>query len=40
VAELLDAAQQRGLSRKDAVLAVVRETGLAKRRVYNIAHRR
>jgi 16S rRNA (cytidine1402-2'-O)-methyltransferase len=40
VAELLDAAQQRGLSRKDAVLAVVRETGLAKRRVYDIAHRR
>jgi 16S rRNA (cytidine1402-2'-O)-methyltransferase len=40
VAQLLDAAEERGLSRKDAVLAVVRDTGLAKRAVYDIAHRR
>jgi 16S rRNA (cytidine1402-2'-O)-methyltransferase len=40
VAALVDGAEQRGLSRKDAVVAVALETGLAKRAVYEIAHRR
>jgi 16S rRNA (cytidine1402-2'-O)-methyltransferase len=40
VAALVDAAERRGLSRKDAVVVVARETGLAKRAVYEIAHRR
>ncbi|HEX2177007.1 MAG TPA: 16S rRNA (cytidine(1402)-2'-O)-methyltransferase [Nocardioidaceae bacterium] len=40
VAALVDAAEQRGLSRKDAVVVVARETGVAKRAVYEIAHRR
>jgi 16S rRNA (cytidine1402-2'-O)-methyltransferase len=40
VAALVDAAERRGLSRKDAVAAVARETGLARRRVYDVAHRR
>jgi 16S rRNA (cytidine1402-2'-O)-methyltransferase len=40
VAALVDAAEQGGLSRKDAVLAVARDTGMAKRAVYEIAHRR
>jgi 16S rRNA (cytidine1402-2'-O)-methyltransferase len=37
---LVHDAQEQGLSRKDAVLAVARETGIPKRRVYEIAHRR
>jgi 16S rRNA (cytidine1402-2'-O)-methyltransferase len=40
VAVLVDEAEARGLSRKDAVSAVARETGLARRVVYDIAHRR
>ncbi|MGH3367825.1 MAG: 16S rRNA (cytidine(1402)-2'-O)-methyltransferase, partial [Nocardioidaceae bacterium] len=40
IAALLNAAERAGLSRKDAVLDVVRSTGLPKRRVYDVAHRR
>jgi 16S rRNA (cytidine1402-2'-O)-methyltransferase len=40
VVALVAAAEQRGLSRKDAVADVARETGLPRRVVYEIAHRR
>ncbi len=40
VAALVDEAERRGLSRKDAVTAVARDTGMARRAVYDIAHRR
>jgi len=40
VATLVRRAEQRGLSRRDAVAAVARETGLPRRSVYDIAHRR
>ncbi|MDQ4086090.1 MAG: 16S rRNA (cytidine(1402)-2'-O)-methyltransferase [Actinomycetota bacterium] len=39
IAGLVDTAEGRGLSRRDAVLAVARETGVPRRRVYAIAHR-
>ena len=40
VATLVGRAEQRGLSRRDAVAAVARETGMPRRAVYDIAHRR
>jgi len=40
VATLVRRAEQRGLSRRDAVAAVARETGMPRRAVYDIAHRR
>jgi 16S rRNA (cytidine1402-2'-O)-methyltransferase len=40
VAALVDEAERGGLSRRDAVAAVARETGLARREIYAIAHRR
>jgi 16S rRNA (cytidine1402-2'-O)-methyltransferase len=40
VASLVRRAEQRGLSRRDAVAAVARETGMPRRSVYDIAHRR
>ncbi|MDQ4007633.1 MAG: 16S rRNA (cytidine(1402)-2'-O)-methyltransferase [Actinomycetota bacterium] len=40
VAGLVDRAEREGLSRRDAVLAVARDTGLGRRRVYQAAHRR
>jgi 16S rRNA (cytidine1402-2'-O)-methyltransferase len=40
VATLVRRAEQRGLSRRDAVAAVARETGMPRRSVYDIAHRR
>jgi 16S rRNA (cytidine1402-2'-O)-methyltransferase len=36
----VDEAESRGLTRKDAVVAVARETGIGRRRVYEAAHRR
>jgi 16S rRNA (cytidine1402-2'-O)-methyltransferase len=40
VAGLVDEAERGGLSRKDAVATVARDTGLPRRQVYDIAHRR
>jgi 16S rRNA (cytidine1402-2'-O)-methyltransferase len=40
VAARVEEAQRRGMSTKDAVLSVSRETGLPRRAVYEIAHRR
>jgi 16S rRNA (cytidine1402-2'-O)-methyltransferase len=40
VALLVDEAERGGLSRKDAVQAVADQTGVPRRRVYAIAHRR
>jgi 16S rRNA (cytidine1402-2'-O)-methyltransferase len=40
VAALVDHAEREGLSRRDAVLAVAKDTGLGRRRVYQAAHRR
>jgi len=40
VASLVRRAERRGLSRRDAVAAVARETGMPRRSVYDIAHRR
>ena len=39
VATLVRRAEERGLSRRDAVAAVARETGMPRRSVYDIAHR-
>jgi len=39
VAGLVRRAEQRGLSRRDAVAAVASETGMPRRAVYDIAHR-
>jgi 16S rRNA (cytidine1402-2'-O)-methyltransferase len=39
VATLVRRAEQRGLSRRDAVAAVARQTGMPRRAVYDIAHR-
>ncbi len=36
---LVDQAASTGLSRKDAIAAVVRQTGMARRTVYDAAHR-
>jgi 16S rRNA (cytidine1402-2'-O)-methyltransferase len=40
VASRVEDAQRRGMSTKDAVVSVSRETGLPRRAVYEIAHRR
>jgi 16S rRNA (cytidine1402-2'-O)-methyltransferase len=40
VAALVARAEQQGMSRRDAVLAVARDTGMPRRAVYDIAHRR
>jgi 16S rRNA (cytidine1402-2'-O)-methyltransferase len=40
VASRVEAAERRGMSTKDAVVSVSRDTGLPRRAVYEIAHRR